>query len=317
VTVKVSDDLFVSTWQRLGSPDAVALELGLQVRGLYQRRARLAKKGIYLPTNSTSTRPNTEWTPRLEFERQRKFEVGTGTVIIFSDPHWLPDHRPASMQALLTLCKELKPQAVFCGGDAVDGDTISRWDPTRGHHKRFTVREELDTVKEHFTALDNVLGKTPRGWVLGNHDARLSRFVITKAPELSDMPGMRLEDWAPRWPLSWTIAINAGTEGMLVLRHRNQAGMLHLQAQKAGCHYAHGHLHNMNDNGKPTFAGTRYSIDCGSLADPDSEGFDYMEGNIPHVTGFAVLTYQAGMLLKPEFCYMQRGEMWFRGGRVA
>jgi hypothetical protein len=220
------------------------------------------------------------------------------------------------MKALLTLCKELKPKLVFCGGDAVDGDTISRWDPTRGHHKRFSVREELDTVREHFSALDAVLGKTPRGWTLGNHDVRLSRFVAVKAPELMDMPGMRLEEWAPKWPLSWTIAVNPGTAGMLIVRHRNQAGMLHLQAQKAGCHYAHGHLHRLNDSVMPTFNGKRYSIDCGSLADSDSEGFDYMEGNVPHVQGFAVLTYHAGQLLKPEFCYEDGGAMWFRGGRV-
>ena len=92
--------------------------------------------------------------------------------------------------------------------------------------------------------------------------------------------------------------------------------MLHLQAQKAGCHYVHGHLHRMNDNAQPTFGEVRYSVDAGSLADPDSEGFDYREGNIPHVCGFVVLTYQAGMLLKPEFCYLQRGEMWFRGNRL-
>ena len=249
-------------------------------------------------------------------ERQRRFEVDTGHVIIFSDPHWLPDHTPAPTRALQTLCKELKPQLVICGGDAVDGDTISRWDPTRGHHQRYSIREELDTVRDRFNDIDRVLGKTQRGWALGNHDVRLSRFVMTKAPELVDMPGMRLEEWAPKWPLSWTIAVNHGTAGMLIVRHRNQAGMLHLQAQKAGCHYAHGHLHNMNDNARPSFNGVRYSIDCGSLADPESEGFDYGEGNIPHICGFAVLTYQAGRLLKPEFAYLHEGEMWFRGARI-
>ena len=84
---------------------------------------------------------------------------------------------------------------------AFDGDTISRWDPTRGHHKRFSVKEELYTVREHFARLDKVLGKTPRAWTLGNHDVRLSRYVAVKAPELTDMDGMRLEDWAPQWPL--------------------------------------------------------------------------------------------------------------------
>lgn len=312
----VTDEEFVSAWRKHGSPNAVATALGLAIRGIYSRRARLAKRGIFLPTVSESTKPHSEWTPRLEFVRRRSFDVDSGTVIMFSDPHWLPDHSAAPMQALLTLCKELKPALVICGGDAVDGDTISRWDPTRGHHKRFSVREELDTVKQNFDALDAVLGKTPRAWTLGNHDVRLSRFIAVKAPELMDMPGTRLEEWAPKWPLSWTIAVNEGQAGMMIIRHRNQPGMLHLQAQKSGCHYAHGHLHRLNSNTQPTFNGPRYSTDAGSLADPNSEGFDYMEGNVPHVCGFAVFTYQAGMLLKPEFCYLQRDEMWFRGARV-
>ena len=311
----VSDAEFIKAWHRLGSPQKVATELGLSIRRICDRRAKLAEREIYLPT-LTANRASAEWTPKVEFQRQRPFEVDTGTVIIFSDPHWLPDHTPVPTEALKRLCKDLKPQLVICGGDAVDGDTISRWDVTRGHHKRFSIREELDTVREKFNELAAVLGKTPRAWVLGNHDVRLSRFVISKCPELQDMPGMRLEDWAPKWPLSWTVAVNPGTAGMLVVRHRNQAGMLHLQAQKSGCHYAHGHTHNLNDNAKPTFNGVRYSIDCGSLADPNSEGFDYMEGNVPHVCGFAVLTYQAGRLLKPEFCYLHEGEMWFRGTRV-
>ena len=316
MTVIVSDDDFISAWQKHGSPNAVAAALGIGVRGLYKRRARLAEKGIFLPTVSASLRPNTEWTPRLEFERRRRFEVQDGVVIIFSDPHYLPDHSHVAQSALLELCRALDPQLVICGGDAVDGDTISRWDPTRGQHKRFSVAEELHCVRERFGELDAILKKKQRAWILGNHDVRLGRFVMMKCPELADMDGMRLEDWAPHWPLSWTISVNEGTPGMLVVRHRNQAGMLHMQAQKAGCNYAHGHLHRLNVHTLPTFAGYRYSIDCGSLADPDSEGFDYAEGNIPHCQGFAVLTYKAGKLLMPELCYVENQTAHFRGQRL-
>lgn len=311
--MKASDEDFVSAWKRHGTPQGVSTALGINIRNIYSRRARLAKRGIFLPTASDR---DTEWSPRLEFERCRRFSVDTGTVIVFSDPHWLPDHSPVAMNALLTLCRELKPKLVICAGDAVDGDTISRWDPTRGHHKRFTVREELDVVKERFGELDAILGKTPRAWTLGNHDARLSRFIAVKCPELMDMPGTRLEEWAPLWPLSWTISINEGAPGHTLVRHRNQAGMLHLQAQKAGCHYIHGHLHRLNVHTLPTFAGYRYSVDCGSLADPNSEGFDYAEGAVPHCQGFAVLTYHAGHLLTPEVCYQHGGSMWFRGERL-
>jgi hypothetical protein len=317
--VRATDKEFIAAWNESCSPERVAEALGMTVRSVYKRRNALAKKGIILRTIDSQGR-NTPHSPALKFERRRKFEVKDGIVIVFSDPHFLPDHSTTAHDALETLVRKLKPVGVVCGGDAVDGDTISRYDPTRGHHKRFTVREELDCVKEHFDSLDKVIDRwSPHAWrafTLGNHDVRLSRFIAVRAPEIMDMPYTRIEDWIPRWPLSWTVEINGGTHGMTVIRHRNQPGMLHLQGQKAGCHYVHGHLHRINVHTLATFAGYRYSVDAGSLADPKSNGFDYMEGNAEHCQGFAVLTYQDGRLLMPELCYVENDIAYFRGRPV-
>jgi hypothetical protein len=313
----VTDAEFARAWKECGnSPTAVREKLGITVSNVYARRARLAKKGVYLPTIDPRGR-GSEYTPAVQFERRRKFQVDDGVVVVFSDPHWLPDHSTLAHDALEEVIRDLQPVGVICGGDAVDGDTISRWDPTRGHHKRFSIREELECVKLHFDSLRTVIPKKAwRAWTLGNHDVRLSRYIAVKAPELMDLPMTRLEDWAEGWPLSWTVEINTGTQGMTVIRHRNQAGMLHLQSQKAGCHYAHGHLHKINVHRLPTFAGVRYSIDCGSLADPDSEGFDYAEGGANHAQGFAVLTYKDGKLMPPEICEVVDGQAWWRGQAI-
>jgi hypothetical protein len=314
---KVNDQEFIKIWRKTGSPSELRDLLGVAETNVYARRKRIEKRyGITLATVPNLKR-DTPYSPVLQFERRRKFEVKNGIVVIFSDPHWLPDHSTTAHDALEAVVRKLKPVGVICGGDAVDGDTISRYDPTRGHHKRFTVREELECVKEHFDSLDNVMDracpKAFRSWILGNHDVRLSRFVATKAPELTDLPYTRLEDWVPRWPLSWTAEINSGTDGMTVVRHRNQAGMLHMQGMKAGCHYVHGHLHRLNVHTLATFAGYRYSVDTGSLADPESDGFDYGEGGPNHCQGFAVLTYRNHKLMMPELCYVQDGKAYFRG----
>ena len=315
---KLTDSEFANAWRRAGgSPQSVAELTGMPVRNVYKKRIALEKRGIVLQTvaRDTSNR-NGPYSPPAHFERHRKFEIVDGSVVIFSDPHFAPDHSTVACDALERVITEVKPQLIVCGGDAVDGDTISRWDPTRGHHKRFTVREELDCVKEHMDSICGVKGKAALAWVLGNHDVRLSRYIAVKAPELLDMPGTRLEDWCPQWPLSWAVVINDGGPGMTVVRHRHQAGMLHLQAQKAACHYAHGHLHRLNHHTVATFAGARYSIDCGSLADPESEAFDYMEGGAPHVQGFYVLTYKGGRLLPPEPCAIVDQVAYFRGQPV-
>lgn len=311
---------FIAAWDYCkGSPIEVARYLGMDVANVHRMRTRMVKDGIPLVTVHPQGRQTTPYSgPALQFERRRKFEVRDGIVIVFSDAHWLPDHETTAHDALETLIRKLKPVGVICNGDAVDGDTISRYDPTRGHHKRFTIREELDCCKEHFDSLDRVIDRwSPQAWrafSLGNHDVRLSRFVATRAPELQDLPHTRLEDWFPRWPLSWTVEINSGTPGMTVIRHRNQAGMLHLQGTKAGTHYIHGHLHRLNVHTAATFRGFIYSVDTGSLADPRSDGFDYMEGNAEHAQGFAVLTYKDGRLLRPELCQVEEdGVAYFRG----
>lgn len=316
----LSDAEFIKAWHRAGgSPQTMSEQTGIRVRAIYSRRTSLEKrKGVALQTIARDglQNANSPYSPPAHFERRRKFEITDGSVVVFSDPHFVPDHSTVAQDALETVIREVKPQLIVCGGDAVDGDTISRWDPTRGHHKRFSIREELDCVKEHLDAIVAVKGKAQLAWTLGNHDVRLSRFIAVKAPELMDLPYTRLDDWFPQWPLSWTVEINTGGPGMTVIRHRNQAGMLHLQSVRAGCHYVHGHLHKINVHVYPSFNGYRYSVDAGSLADPESEAFDYAEGAPAHCQGFAVLTYKAGKLLMPELAYIHDGAAYFRGAKL-
>lgn len=318
---KVSDQEFIKLWHSVGSPAELARIIGVAETNIYARRKRVEKRlGITLQTVAANGR-DYPYSPPTQFERRRLFTVKDGSVVIFSDPHWLPDHSTVGQEALERVIKKVKPVGIICGGDAADGDTISRYDPTRGHHKRFTVREEMECVKMHFDSLDAVIDRfcpnAFRAWTLGNHDVRLSRFVATRAPEMLDMPYTRLEDWVPRWPLSWTVEINSNTPGMTVVRHRNQAGMLHLQGQKAGCHYVHGHVHKLNVHTLATFSGYRFSVDTGSLADPESGGFDYGEGGANHCQGFAVLTYRDYKLLMPELVYVQDGTAYFRNEVIA
>jgi hypothetical protein len=308
---RCSDEEFIAVFRALGSPSLVAKRLKLDTRNVHQRRrACEARYQISLPTtNDTRGVPLT----RQDFTRHREFKVTDGTVIFFTDAHWLPDHSSMMQDAILAVCDRLKPVGIINGGDSFDGTQVGRWDPTRGHHKQYGVREQLDCVGENLDEIREASPKAWVAWIAGNHDLRLSRYVATQAKELLDLPFTRLEDWAPGWALSWSVKINPGEPGMTVFRHRNMPGMLHLQAQKAGCHYVHGHLHKLNAHRFPTFRGVAYSVDGGSVADPDSDAFDYGEGHPDHVQGFTVLTYRDGNLMPPEFVENVGGKAWFRG----
>ncbi|MFZ9616606.1 MAG: metallophosphoesterase, partial [Fluviibacter sp.] len=303
---KVTDEQFIEIWNKHHSPSKVAHELGISVSNIHARRSRLVAKGHKLVTFDPLQRKtpfSPDDAPAVHFEKRRQLDVKNGHVIIFSDPHFYPDHNTVAQDALIKLIKELKPKAVLCGGDALDGTQIGRHDPTRGWHQPVSLEEQLACVCESMTAIKKAAKGAITYMTLGNHDARLSRYLAVNAPHMEGLPGTRLEDYIPSWPLSWTLEINGNT----IVRHRHLGGMLHMQAQKAGCHYVHGHLHKLGCMAMPQYHDFKFSIDCGSLSDPSSDAFDYTEDGVPHVQGFAILTYKDGKLLWPEFCYVMGG----------
>lgn len=314
---KLSDEAFITAWRAAGGSPARISELtGIGIRQVYKRRTVLEKRhGVTLQSVPVDGKA-TPYAPPAHFERRRRFEVRDGVVVVFSDAHFAPDHNTVAQDALETLCRELKPVVVVSNGDELDAAQLSKW-PILSHHKTYSLREQLDCLKLHMDAIQRAAGPKCRlAATLGNHSVRLSRYIASVAEHFLDMPYTRLEDWIPAWPLSWTVEINTGGPGMTVIRHRNQAGMLHLQGQKAGCHYIHGHCHKLGVHRLPTFNGVRYSLDTGSLADPDSDVFDYAEGAPNHCQGFAVLTFKDGKLLPPELVEVVEGTAYFRGSPV-
>lgn len=314
MALRITESEFINSWKRNLNPRAVAAELGLTLRQAYQRRVYLEKKlGIVLPTIGEKDGP---YTPRVKFERRRTHEVRDGIVVIFSDAHFYPGEPSVACRALVALIPELKPDLVVCNGDALDGTQISRHDPTRGWHQPPSLLEQITAMQEQMAAIQSAAGKRTRLLMtLGNHDVRLSRYLAVNAPHVENLPGTQLEDYIPAWPLSWTIEINGNT----MVRHRHLSGGAHSTYQspiRAGMHYVHGHLHNLNVRLIPHYNRFDYGVDTGSLADAESDAFDYTEDGIPHVQGFAVLTYRAGQLLMPEVAYVQGGTAYFRSEAI-
>lgn len=323
---KYTDDEFVQAWhQANGSPENVARLLNVSARNVYSRRKRLAERGVLLTSNPATpsaegASKNFTWTVAHEpWERRRLIPVPDGTVIIWSDAHFYPECQGPAYYALLTLIRELKPSVVINAGDALDGTQISKWEPTRGWHKPPPLAMQLDTMVKCMDEIREASGKARLAWCLGNHDARLSRYLSVRAPEVEDLPGTSLEDYCPDWPLSWTVQLNEDT----IVRHRPISGGLHSTYQsplRAGVHFCHGHLHQINIRRVPRYgiSGScfNYGIDCGSISCPTSDAFDYAEDGIPHVSGFAILHFRHGKLVSPEVCEVIDGTAYFRGEPV-
>jgi hypothetical protein len=291
------------------------------------RRANLAKKGIILPTTeSQGNNKNAGWnldvTP--DFARRRQLTVDNGVVVVFSDAHYWPGLVTLAHEALLRLAKDLKPAAILANGDVFDGARISRHDPM-GWQKTPTVIEELDAVKARLGEIQRAAPKATLFKTVGNHDSRFDRRLASEVADFDGVAGFRLQDHIKDWPMSYSVMINHVLGEPVMVRHAMRGGIYAVwnNTLHSGVSIVTGHLHAQLCRPFTDYRGTRYGVDCGTLADIDGPQFTYtMDGPVNWRSGFAVLTFDdRGRLMPPELCEVQRfaneQRAVFRGQTVA
>ena len=245
----------------------------------------------YLPGKIGKQRP--------EVDGRKNFDVQNGHVLIGSDPHYWPGIISTAHRAFVQMCKDVRPAAVIMNGDIFDGASISRW-PRPGFDAKPTVKQELQAVDERMGEIEAAAGTRNLFWPLGNHDARFEARLVSAAPEYEGVDGFSLKDRYPEWAPCWSVWINENT----VVKHRFKGG-IHSPftgTMWAGKSIVNGHLHSAKVYPFSDYNGTRYGVDCGTLAQPYGPQFnEYSEDNAKnHRSGFCLLTYHKGKLLMPQ-----------------
>ena len=314
---RLTDEEFASIWASCKSSPALFRDkTGMAMSAIYRRRASLAKRGIVLETIPQSGAAPGAWSSIKNTHRQHlPVEIGTGTIIAFSDAHYWPGEITTAHKALIKLIKQLKPSIIIANGDVFDGARISRHGRI-GWENSPSVKQELEAVEER---LHEIIMASPNGcrhyWTWGNHDLRFDTFISNHADQLEGLVGMSLEDRFPEWEFATTIDIN----GELIVKHRYHNGVHagYNNALKSGRSICTGHLHRLLVTPFGDYNGRRWGIDTGTLADPDGPQFGYMEGNpAPWCSGFAVISFHEGRLVPPELVEVIDNRAWFRGGLV-
>ena len=315
---KVSDDEFLSAWRMFGSPEKVSKALGMNVRGVYERRKRLeGKLGMPLPSAKDMTNRASVNLPK---KGSRHVLQGiTGTVLIFSDLHpWPGEPRSPAYEALLILCKELKPAVVIANGDIMDGASISRHPPV-GWIDMPSVADELEYCKELMGDIARACPATTKKTVDGgNHDSRFAIRLAMQAPEYVGLHGTDLKHHFPDWAWGWSTEIN----DQFIAKHRWHGGIhaAHANTLKSGRSMATGHTHRCQVTAFADYNGRRWGIETGTLSDwgPEFDKQTWTEdAPLNWGQGFAVLTFDnRGRLLPPELCEVLDGVAYFRGEAV-
>ena len=109
-------------------------------------------------------------------------KLENGTVVIASDIH-IPFQDDAAVRSFIKYCKEKQPEVVVLNGDVLDMFMLSRFTKGEGRNPL----EEMTMCQGFLDSLRKVVPDADIYYVIGNHENRLEKYVLTKAPELASL----------------------------------------------------------------------------------------------------------------------------------
>lgn len=121
--------------------------------------------------------------PKSEEQSFDPYTLGTrdgDRALVLSDIH-VPYHNTVALKAALVAGKKRKPNVVILNGDTLDFYKLSRFlkDPTKRDTKK-----EIELCNQLLDTIDGLFPKARKIWKDGNHDERLSLYLMVAAPEL-------------------------------------------------------------------------------------------------------------------------------------
>jgi hypothetical protein len=314
---RVPESEFIELVRTLGVKET-AKRIGVNRRNVQQRRDRIEQNSrvVVDSPHAHGTRARPAARTAVPGSHRYMLECWDGVVIVGSDAHYWPGIVTTAHRAFVRAAKELKPKAIILNGDVFDGAGISRH-PSIGWESKPSVIQEIEACKERLGEIEAAAGNAKLIWTLGNHDARFETRLANAAPEYARVHGVHLKDHFPYWLNAWTCRINGAVE----VKHRWKGGLHapHNNAVQSGLSMVTGHLHSLKVTPWTDYTGTRYGVDCGTLAGPseDPQFVNYTEaGPSNWRSGFAVLTFKDGRLLYPEVVHVfdeAQGLVEFRG----
>lgn len=316
---KVTDDQLIEAYRRLGSTLEVANEMGMSQRPVAARIAKLRSSGVHLPSKDIrSAFYDHSLNPLVRTLDKNPaithIDIQNGHVLIGSDSHYWPGIVTTAHNAFLEFCREFKPKYVIKNGDEADFPTISRHAPIQWE-KRPSVVDEIDNLKAMLAEIEKVSPHARHIWPLGNHDARFESRLAQVAPEYAKLKGVHLKDHFPKWEACMGTFINRE----ISVRHRPVSGGVYAarnNTMRAGISTVHGHLHSLKVWPHSDYRGTRWGVDCGTMAEPYGPQFEvYTElAPVDWRSGFVLLTFDKGVLLQPEIALVRdKGIVDWRG----
>jgi predicted phosphodiesterase len=210
-----------------------------------------------------------------------------------SDIHFPYEDR-AAYGLFVEVAKKVQPDLIFLGGDIIDCYSVSKYD--RDPARKLTLQADLNYTVAELSKLREVAPNAEITFLEGNHETRLTRYLHSKAEELSVLDALnlqsllRLQDLNIRW-------ISNGTRtkiGKLWHLHGNEiagGGSINVARQKflsVQSNIIFGHHHVLQNYIKRDYEGNiRGAWANGCLCDVEPDYAHYTEWT----QGFTMIEY--------------------------
>jgi len=220
-----TDTEFIQLWGQLQSAQRVAEHLQINTRAVHLRRRWIEKEYNMALIASDHRGVKYDKNKPKSFSPLKQINLGMldGTVIVFSDAHFIPGQRTTAFKGLLWAIQEFKPKAIICNGDAFDGASISRHDVT--DQPQTSVIQELKACQGALDEIEEIAKSVRHNVKLlftwGNHDIRFGNRLAQHAPQFKEVQGFKLTDHIPNWDFCWTVW---PTEDVII-KHVGQYGL--------------------------------------------------------------------------------------------
>lgn len=212
-------------------------------------------------------------------------------VLLISDIH-IPYHDVEAIKSTLQFAKHETVDCIYINGDLLDFYQLSFHEKDR--RKRPSMSDELEMCRTFLKGLRAAFPKAIIYFKPANHEHRLERYLVVKAPELLDCDEFRLEQLLRLREMKIEY-IDRRTKtyfGHLLVEHGDRmkgSGGVNPARSLFGKYKRHvicGHFHRKSEHAEKIYDGKLIStFSVGALCELEPEYFEVNN----HVNGFAIV----------------------------
>jgi hypothetical protein len=183
------DDYILTNCHKSG--EQLARELNRD-GGTVRRRVRyLRRTNPSLPWYANAMQADAARVPH-DVPAREGIDVATDVTVVGSDLH-VPFHDPRAVGCFLGYIRDTKPNRLVLNGDIADFYALSKF--SKNPKRELELQDELDATNDVLDALDSVMPEgSAKDFVLGNHCARLVRYLADNSRALHGLRALTLDE---------------------------------------------------------------------------------------------------------------------------